>query len=172
MDIHPLPEETGAAKGDAKVARRRSKSGHAIRVDDRYGKVRDRHGMTGTPEHQSWLSMIQRCYDPKCKAYPRYGGRGIIVCERWKASFRNFYEDMGSCNGLTLERKDGNGIYEKDNCIWATHKQQNRNKSDNRYITHDGRTMLLQTTIGTGATLKIFSGAEPANCAAANRLGQ
>jgi hypothetical protein len=75
-----------------------------------------------------WQGMHARCRDQKHVAWKYYGGRGIKVCERWK-DFRNFIEDMGEAPlGLTLDRINGNGHYEKSNCRWATWTMQARNK--------------------------------------------
>lgn len=96
-------------------------------------------------EYHIYNNMNQRCYNPKNKAYKSYGGRGISVCGRWRASFENFYEDMGERPGteFTLERVNNDGIYEKSNCKWATKIEQARNKRTNRKITFNGRTMCM-----------------------------
>jgi hypothetical protein len=65
--------------------------------------------------------MIRRCVDPENKSYPRYGGRGVTVCDRWRNSFEAFIEDMGERpDGHQLDRKDPNGNYEPGNCRWTT----------------------------------------------------
>ncbi len=73
--------------------------------------------------------MISRCSSPTHKAYKDYGGRGITVCERW-LTFENFYEDMkgGYSENLTIERKDNNAGYNKDNCEWITQGRQCANR--------------------------------------------
>ncbi len=99
------------------------------------------HGMRQTRTYDQWRSMIQRCTNPKTEFWEDYGGRGITVCERWR-DFRNFLADMGVCpDGLEIDRwPDTNGNYEKNNCRWATEKEQARNKRNNRVMTALGVT--------------------------------
>lgn len=87
-----------------------------------------RHGMTGTPIHNIWKSIKQRCLNPNNKDYKNYGGRGITVCNRW-LKFENFYKDVGNPpKGLTLDRINNNGNYNPNNWRWATRQQQSDNK--------------------------------------------
>lgn len=94
------------------------------------------HGLTGTRLQAVWSHMKQRCYNPNCKEYEHYGGRGITVCEEWKNSIKNF-ADWAYKNGyeehLTLDRIDNNGDYEPNNCRWATMEVQQNNKRNNKY---------------------------------------
>jgi hypothetical protein len=85
--------------------------------------------MSKTPTWFSWFSMRQRCYLKTMKCYPRYGGRGITVCDRWRDSFENFLADMGERpEGTTLDRIDATGNYEPSNCRWATDWEQRANR--------------------------------------------
>lgn len=93
-----------------------------------------------TRAHVVWDNMKRRCLKANHPKYPSYGGRGITVCERWM-SFENFLEDMGQPpTGMTLERKNNNGNYDKDNCCWATRKIQQNNRRTNSYISFHGET--------------------------------
>lgn len=101
-----------------------------------------KHGMTGTPTYNSWLAMRQRCCDSNTKQFKNYGGRGIVICDRWLKSFNDFYEDMGEKPiGLTLERINNNGNYELLNCKWATYLEQNNNARSNQSASYKGRTL-------------------------------
>lgn len=104
-----------------------------------------KHGMHGTPTYGSWRSMKRRCHDPKHKSYPRYGARGVAVCDRWRESFESFLADMGPRpNGKTLDRfPNPNGHYEPGNCRWATPAEQARNRRDNVLVTIGERTQCL-----------------------------
>lgn len=102
------------------------------------------HGDPTDPTYCTWVRMRQRCEQPKLKAYPRYGGRGIIVCERWQ-KYENFLADMGPRpDGLSLDRINNDGNYEPGNCRWATDYEQQNNRSSNRPITWRGRTQNLK----------------------------
>jgi hypothetical protein len=109
-----------------------------------------RHGLTDTPEFVAWQSMIQRCTNPEAKAYPRYGGRGITVCERWLVWFENFLDDVGyrPSRDHSLDRyPDKNGNYESGNVRWATRQEQQNNQRSNRLVVYHGRQMTLAEAI-------------------------
>lgn len=108
------------------------------------GCAKKKHGKSKSEEYNSWLSMKQRCLNPKASGYHRYGGRGISIVKEWIESFDVFFNDMGSRpDGFSLERIDSNGDYEPKNCKWASPKSQARNRCDNRFITAFGREMLF-----------------------------
>lgn len=96
---------------------------------DRYNNEKWRREHPHPLEHQIWRSMKKRCKCPTNKDYPKYGARGIAVCERWE-SFDNFMADMGPrpSPSHSVERIDNDGNYEPSNCKWGTKIEQSRNR--------------------------------------------
>ncbi len=93
--------------------------------------------------YNSWRSMVQRCTNPRSKGYSNYGGRGITVCKRW-LKFKNFLKDMGNRpENKTIDRINNDDEYCKENCRWATRKQQSMNKTNSLLITHNKKTQNL-----------------------------
>jgi hypothetical protein len=86
--------------------------------------------------------MKQRCENTNHDAYANYGGRGITVCGRWKHSFETFLADMGERPSMrhTLERRDNDLGYSKDNCLWDTRLAQASNRRNSPSITYRGET--------------------------------
>lgn len=103
------------------------------------------HGMSSSAEYRAWSHMIGRCEEERSKDYPRYGGRGIKVCERWRNSFENFFADMGPrpSEEHSIDRIESDGNYEPSNCRWATKSQQALNKNTFRRIVHAGMSMTV-----------------------------
>lgn len=102
------------------------------------------HGQSHSRLHWVWITMRQRCNNPKCRRYPLYGGRGIRVCERWD-SFVNFLADMlpTYMPGLSLDRKDNDGNYEPSHCKWSNQVEQTNNTRQNVTISHMGETLTV-----------------------------
>ena len=129
-----------------------SKSCGCLRTEN-IPKGKDRpqykHGQAGegkrTKEWRAWNGMIRRVKYPSMNCYPRYGGRGIEVCQEWLTSFETFFEDVGLAPSpeLTLDRIDNNGNYEPDNVRWTTMSEQVKNSSHARMLTCGDRTMNL-----------------------------
>jgi len=103
------------------------------------------HGMSKLPEYINWRHIIQRCTNPNCSKWPYYGGRGITVCETWIHSFSCFYADMGPRPSArhSIDRKDNNKGYSRDNCKWSTQAEQCRNKRNNVWIVYRGERIVL-----------------------------
>lgn len=77
----------------------------------------------------AWRNMWDRCTNPEHKNYEEY--EDLTICERWR-DFENFLLDMGEKpQGLSLDRKDNNKGYSKDNCRWASWSEQSHNRRIN-----------------------------------------
>jgi hypothetical protein len=97
-----------------------------------------------SPEYRAWRGMLNRCYNSNdADKFKNYGGRGITVCERWRASFVDFVGDMGRRPSAlhTVGRKNNDGPYAPDNCEWQTPIQQGRNRRDNHFVSAFGKTL-------------------------------
>jgi len=94
-------------------------------------------------EYKSWMHMKYRCMNPNSESYAEYGGRGITVCDEW-LDFKNFLRDMGPRPpGHTLDRRDVNGPYTKENCKWSSSYEQSQNRRIARRIEFQGETKNL-----------------------------
>lgn len=99
------------------------------------------HGRCNSVEYIAWLTMKSRCTNPNNQDYSDYGGRGIGYCDRWK-KFENFFADMGKKPSPehSIERKNTDGNYAPDNCVWTDKQDQANNRRSNRMITIGGKT--------------------------------
>ena len=110
----------------------------------RLRELRTIHGHAATSQrghtrtYQSWMSMKERCDDPRHKSYAAYGRRGISYCERW-ANFVEFLKDMGERpTGTTLGRINHERHYAPGNCEWQTYKKQANNRRNSRWLISNG----------------------------------
>jgi len=110
-----------------------------MEIKDKYETRRKWKNKSGTKLYFTWRNMMRRCFDKKDENFNKYGGRGISVCDEWK-SYDNFANDMKSSfvEGLTLDRVNVNRGYCKENCRWASVKQQQNNKTININIWNNG----------------------------------
>lgn len=99
-------------------------------------KTMTKHKLTEHPLYEIWGSIIKRCTNPNCSAYKNYGGRGIFICDKWRNSFKSFYDDMidGYSPELELDRIDNNDGYYKENCRWVSKQTNARNKRTNHIV--------------------------------------
>jgi len=125
----------------------RNLKGQFLKGKSSYGKT---HGMFGTKFYYKYFAIVQRCNDSKATSYPRYGALGIK--NLW-TSFEEFRDDMyesylehiekfGERN-TTIDRINSKGNYHKENCRWATMKEQARNTKKNHFLTHNGKTQTI-----------------------------
>jgi hypothetical protein len=102
------------------------------------------HNKSDSRTYRCWAAMLQRCLNPKCMAFPEYGGAGITVSKEWTESFEFFLSDLGEMPiGKSLDRINGNLGYSKDNCRWATPREQGQNRKTSRLITFRGETKCI-----------------------------
>lgn len=116
------------------IANRNYKHGHTYRAD---GVER---------LYRIWQGMKRRCYDADDPGYNNYGARGITICDEWiddYSTFREWANNNGYSNELTIDRIDNDKGYSPDNCRWATVKEQSNNTRHNHRVTYCGETHTL-----------------------------
>ena len=104
-------------------------------------------------EYNTWCAMIQRCENPKSAGFASYGGRGITICREWRESYTRFLIDMGPrpSTAHSIERKNNDLGYAKNNCVWATRVEQSNNQRKTLRVVWNGETIavsLLARRIG------------------------
>ena len=98
-----------------------------------HGLSKDENGKK-TRLFRIWTGIKTRCYNVKDKAYPRYGGRGITLCEEWMdfKMFHGWAKISGYKNPLTIERKDNEKGYFPNNCTWIPKADQAKNRRNTK----------------------------------------
>jgi hypothetical protein len=89
----------------------------------------------------------------------KYGAKGIKVCDAWR-KFLGFWTDMsvGYSDDLQIDRIDGTKGYSKENCRWATVKQQQRNRKSNHTIeTPKGPMLVIEASEAFGIPVGCLS---------------
>lgn len=111
----------------------------------KYPKVRNGLKNIFPKEYIVWKAMKARCSNPKRMGYAEYGGRGISVSDGWAASFETFISEMGPKPSPlhTIERVDNSKGYAKENCRWATRKEQVRNRRNTLKVEFKGQKVVL-----------------------------
>ena len=107
-------------------------------------RMTTKNGYSKTRIYRIFIGMKQRCYKDNDKDYPRYGGRGIKICDEWLQDSKKFVEwakEHGYKETLSIDRIDVNGDYTPDNCRWVSAKKQANNRRSNLFITYDGKTL-------------------------------
>lgn len=122
--------------------RRNKSTGCRKCVGDKIAEAKTIHGDCGSRTYSCWSNMRSRASSNEILELSRYAKRDITICDRW-SSYQNFVEDMGHCpsDKHSIDRENNDLGYYKENCRWATQKQQQRNKSSNRIIEYLGRKM-------------------------------
>ena len=109
-------------------------------------RLKNRFTPSGTRLYRIWGNMKTRCYNPNCKEYDRYGGRGIKICSEWIDDFATF-ENWAYANGyreyLSIDRINNDKGYDPDNCRWADQHTQTRNTSKVNFIEIEGEVKTL-----------------------------
>lgn len=103
------------------------------------------HNMHKTRIYRIFHSMHDRCENPNINTFKHYGARGIKVCDEWSTfeGFRDWAFSNGYTDELSIDRIDVNGDYTPENCRWTTTRVQSLNKTNTRYLTHNGITKTL-----------------------------
>jgi hypothetical protein len=99
--------------------------------------VNKTHGLSKGPDNKNtrlfkiWRGIKTRCLNTKVQEYPRYGGKGVLICVEWVDDYKTFHEwsmANGYSSELSIDRIDPNGNYEPRNCRWVDCKTQANNR--------------------------------------------
>lgn len=115
------------------------------------------NGGRRTPEYVAWRSMIARCYTPSATSYPRYGARGVTVCDEWRESFEPFFAHIGPrpSKGHSVDRIDNAKGYEPGNVKWSTAQEQSLNRRTAVVVTIGDETLPLAAWLSRYGTSSV-----------------
>ena len=106
-----------------------------------------KHNMSNTRLYRIYAGIKRRCYNEHDCAFPRYGGRGMTMCDEWKNDFMAFYK-WAIANGyretLTIDRIDNSQGYSPENCRWVDDYVQSNNRRNCIMFTHNGKTQTVK----------------------------
>ena len=105
----------------------------------------------GVASHKwyGWWNSIKNSYtNPNNNNYPCYGGRGLTMSREWFYNFEQFVQDVEALGpkpstNTILERIDNNKGHSRNNCRWATKKENANNRRNNMLVKYQGRTQSL-----------------------------
>lgn len=106
-----------------------------------------KHGDSKSRLFVIWKNMKARCLNKNKPDYRLYGGRGITIDDSWKndyVAFKEWANENGYNDALSLDRIDVNSGYSPDNCRWVTQKQQCNNTRRNIRISYNGEVHTLK----------------------------
>lgn len=80
------------------------------------------NGVDHKSAFNTWMHMVERCYDTECQHYGLYGGKGVTVCDEW-SNFQTFAEwfTKNKVDGWHLDKDFKNpssNSYSTDNCVY------------------------------------------------------
>lgn len=102
-----------------------------------------KHGLSDSRLFNIYYKMIERCYKPSVSTYKNYGAKEIMVCDEWRNDFIAFAVwslQNGYSDDLSIDRIDNNKGYSPDNCRWVSMKEQQNNRTNNRWLSYNGET--------------------------------
>lgn len=102
-------------------------------------RLKTKHGDSFSKLNNVFRAVKSRCYNPNNKEYHNYGGRGIIVEFIDYYEFKEWAENNGYKDGLTIERVNVNGNYSIKNCKWIPMSDQAKNMRKTIYIEYNGK---------------------------------
>lgn len=133
------------------IARGHAKSCGCMHIEqmEKYKTVNKKHGRItnkkGDRAYQAWLYIKARCFNPNNEhTYRFYGAKGITMWEPWTndpEAFCQYVEKLENYDKpkMTIDRIDPHGNYEPGNIRWLSLADQQKNKTNNKYLEFQGK---------------------------------